>query len=300
MVFAAPAASSVTLALHRFVSVPQHHRDPALDEGAAQLLGDLGVESGQHLLFQFDHRHLGAEGLVEIRELQSHRARADHGHAFGQMVVQERFAAGHHAVANLHPAEQPLARAGGDQDAFGLDRRRGRRRFACRLAERDAIGPRDTRAGLEQVDLVLAQQEAHTLGEFVRRLAAALDHADEIDFHFADLDTVFLGGAANRLHRLGRVEQRLGRDTSPVEANTADFLALDHRDPHLELARADRRHVAAGAGTDYRQVVSCICQVRQALRMKLRNGKQPRRAVVEDDARRRDRSTANSNPRRSG
>ena len=123
------------------------------------------------------------------------------------------------------------------------------------------LGPAILALASNRSTLFLRNEEAHALGEFVRRLAAALDHADEIDFHFADLDTVFLGGAANRLHRLGRVEQRLGRDTSPIEANTADFLALDHRDPHLELARAYRRHVAAGAGTDYRQIVSCICQV---------------------------------------
>ena len=102
--------------------MPQHYRHAPLDEGAAQFLGDLGVEPGQHLLLQFDHRHFGPEGLVEIRELQSHRAGADHDHAFGQAVVDERLAAGHHAVANLHPAEQPFARSGGDQDALGFDR----------------------------------------------------------------------------------------------------------------------------------------------------------------------------------
>ena len=45
---------ALALALHRLVAVPEHHRDSALDERAAQLLGDFGVEAGQHLLFQFD------------------------------------------------------------------------------------------------------------------------------------------------------------------------------------------------------------------------------------------------------
>ena len=72
------------------------------------------------------------------------------------------------------PGEQPLARAGGDQDPLGLDRRRGRRRLAGAARERQRMRTGDVALGFEQVDLVLAEQEAHALGELVGGLAAAL------------------------------------------------------------------------------------------------------------------------------
>ena len=59
------------------------------------------------------------------------------------------------------------------------------------------MGPGDARVGLEEIDLVLAKKITHALGELVGGLAAALDDAREIDLHFADLDAVFLGGAAD-------------------------------------------------------------------------------------------------------
>ncbi len=58
---------------------------PAFDERAAQFLGDLGIEAGQHLLLQFDDRHLDAEGVVKVAELQSDRAGADDDDALSRM-----------------------------------------------------------------------------------------------------------------------------------------------------------------------------------------------------------------------
>ena len=118
------------------------------------------------------------------------------------------------------------------------------------------LRPGDDGVGFDIVDLVLAQQEADALGELVGGLAAARDHALEVELDFADLDTVLLARAANRFHGFGGIEQRLGRDAAPVEAYAAGQIALDHGHAHFELAGANRRHIAAGAGADYYQVVS--------------------------------------------
>src|SRR5208282_222435 len=104
-------------------------------------------------------------------------------------------------------------------------------------------------------DLVFPEQIEHAARELVGGLARARDHALEVDAHFAGLDSVLLAGAANRLHRLGRVEQRLRRDASPVQTHAARPIALDDRNLHLELAGADRCDVAAGPGTDHGQIV---------------------------------------------
>src|SRR5262249_29503425 len=45
---------------------------------------------------------------------------------------------------------------------------------------------------------------------------------------------------------LGRAQQRLGGDATPVEADAAEIVALDDRGRKTELRRADRGDVAAG------------------------------------------------------
>jgi len=51
--------------------------------------------------------------------------------------------------------------------------------------------------------------------------------------------------------RVRVLEQRLGRDASPVQARAAQaLLPLDDGDLQAELRRADRGRVAAGAGPD--------------------------------------------------
>ena len=54
---------------------------------------------------------------------------------------------------------------------------------------------------------------------------------------------------------LGGVEQRLGRDAAPVEANTAEILTFNNRDFQPKLRRADGGNIATGAGTENDEVV---------------------------------------------
>src|SRR5712692_10400781 len=234
----------------------EHHGDTALDERLAQLFGDLGVHSGQHLVDQFDDRHLRTEGLVEVAELEANRARADYHNALRHTVVYERFLAGHHAVAECHAGEELFARPSGDQNSLCLDRFGLRCGLTAGGTQRDRMRTGDRGAGLEQIDFVLAQEKANALGKFVGGLSAARDHAFEVRLYFTDFDTVLARGAADRFHRLGRIEQCLGRNASPIEAYSAGLVALDDGGAHLELARPDRSDVSARAGTDYRKIVA--------------------------------------------
>src|SRR5690606_26528922 len=54
---------------------------------------------------------------------------------------------------------------------------------------------------------------------------------------------------------LGRAQQRLGRDTSPIGANTGHMLALDNGHLHAKLRAADRSDIAAGTGADNEKIV---------------------------------------------
>ena len=53
-----------------------------------------------------------------------------------------------------------------------------------------------------------------------------------------------------------RAQQRLRRNTSPVKANATQAFALDNGRLHPELARADRRDIATGAGADDDQIIT--------------------------------------------
>ncbi len=168
--------------------------------------------------------------------------------------------AGDDAVANLHPGKQSLARSGRDQNPLAFERRGGRRRFALDLAERHRMRPGDSRVSLEVVDLVFPKQVEHALGELVGRLPRPRNHLGEIEPHLADLDAVLFGGAANRIHRARRIEQRLGRNTSPIKTNAPRPIPLDHCDAHLELRRPNRGDIPARPRTNHNKVIPRIFQ----------------------------------------
>src|SRR5215469_6177740 len=250
-------APAVPMARRRLVAMTEQYFDLALEECAAQFFSDLGVESGQHLLFQFDNRHLDAECLVEVSELQSDGAGADYCDAFRNLIVEQGLVAGEHPVADFHAGKQALARSGRDQDAVGLHRG-NRRRLAVAARELQAAPAVECGAGFEQLDIVFAEEKTHTERQLVGGLAAARNHTFEIEAYLAGLNSMLLAGAADYFHRFGRVEQRLGRNAAPVKAHAARPVALDDACAHLELACTNRSFVTSGPRTYDCQVVAVI------------------------------------------
>ncbi len=105
-------------------------------------------------------------------------------------------------------------------------------------------------------DLVFLHQVGDTLIELFRHAAAALHHRFQIGFDRAcDLQAIG-AGMVHIVVDLGRAQQRLGRDAAPVEADAAQMLALDNRGLQAELRAADRRDIAAGAGTENDDVIT--------------------------------------------
>ena len=240
--------------------MPEHHGDSAPDERAAQLLGDFGVEAGEHLLFQLDDRHLGAERAVEVSELESDRAGADNDDARRHLVEHQRLLGGNDAVANFHPRKQFLGGPSRNQNPLALERRHRRRRLAFDLAERHRMRPGNERVSLEEIDLVLAKQVKHALGKLVRRRPRPRNHFGEINPNLASFDAVLFRRPANRIHRAGRIKQRLGRNTPPIETNAPRPVPLDDSNAHLQLRRPNRRNVSARPRTNHHKVIPRICQ----------------------------------------
>src|SRR5205814_1197287 len=78
----------------------------------------------------------------------------------------------------------------------------------------------ELRGAGDVLDLVLLEQKSDTLADLVRDVAAALDHRGKVRAHALD-DDAELARAMRILEDLGALEQRLGRDAAPVEANPA-------------------------------------------------------------------------------
>src|SRR3546814_9612110 len=88
------------------------------------------------------------------------------------------------------------------------------------------------------------------------RILALTVHGGEVELGLY-LDTHRRHRAAGRrLEIFRRVEHRLRRDAADVEAGAAQRLApFGARGLEAQLRRADRRDIAAGAGTDDKDVV---------------------------------------------
>ena len=157
-----------------------------------------------------------------------------------------------------HAGEEPLARPGGDQNPLRVDGGGGRRlTVAARERElsADRRRPRWPRTGRYCSCATESGRRARACRRprgcaAITRLKSKLTSPVSIPCS--------LPAPLDHFHGLGGIEQRLGRDASPVEAYAAGPVALDHADPHLELAGANGRLVAAGSGSDDCQIVAVV------------------------------------------
>ena len=99
-------------------------------------------------------------------------------------------------------------------------------------------------------DLVLFQQMRDARRQTAGDIARTLHHRLQINADFtADGDAEILH-LINRVAQFRRAQKSLCRNASPVQANASKMLALDKRHLHLQLRRADRGNIAAGAAAD--------------------------------------------------
>src|SRR3546814_2969603 len=96
---------------------------------------------------------------------------------------------------------------------------------------------------VEDRNLVFLHQELDAARELGRDLARALDHLLRVDGDLAfNLEAIGFGMLDVAVD-LGRAQQRLGRDTAPVQADAAELVALDDGGLEAQLGSADRRGI---------------------------------------------------------
>ncbi len=64
-----------------------------------------------------------------------------------------------------------------------------------------------------------------------------------------DIDAEFLR-RLDRVKHVGRLQHRLGRDATAMQAGTAEFDLFDDRDVQPELLRANRGDIATGSAAE--------------------------------------------------
>jgi hypothetical protein len=225
--------------------------DATLLESLLGGLGDLGVLDRHDPVDGLDHGHLGAQGAVEAGEFDADGARADHDQRLGHGLRRQGVAIGPDLVAVRHRADgRDVAGAGaaGQDDVLGLDGA-----AAAGLQGDDDL--RSRRALLElslafdDLDLVLLHQEGDAARHGLGHAARALDDLVEVERRLLDRQAVAIQ-VRQLLEDLAGLQQGLGGDAAPVQADAAKVLALDDRRLQTQLAGADRGHIAARTGAD--------------------------------------------------
>src|ERR687889_2561537 len=150
-------------------------------------------------------------------------------------------------MVELRPWQGVDGRAGGDQDVLS---------FELLLAVFGLylylLGFDEASYSVVDGDLVLLHQALHAAPELVDDLLAALGGLWVVELYLADLDPEVLA-VSGVVQEMGRLEQRLGRDASHVQARASEMPALpllDEGYTHPQLAGPDRRYVSSVPATD--------------------------------------------------
>ena len=230
----------------------------ALLEGLLRRPGHLLVLDRHDAVEGLDHGHLGPEGTVEAAELDADGPRADDDDGVGHGLRGHGLAIGPDAVAvglETDLRNGPGAGPDGQHDRLGLDRAR-----SAGLEGDDHLRRSGTllqlRRALDDLDFVLLHQIADAGVQLFRHRARAGDDGGEIEADLVRRQAVVLQ-MGKALVFLAGLQQGLGRDTAPVQADAAQVLTLDDGDLLPQLAGADGGDIAARAGTDDDKVEFC-------------------------------------------
>jgi len=126
-----------------------------------------------------------------------------------------------------------------------------------RFGHDDLTGLRNCRFAPDHVDFVFLEQKSHTAGQFSGYAARAFDHSRWVKPHIVGCQPV-VGGVLHIVIDFSRTQQRLCRDTAPVQANAAEMLTLDDCRFQSQLSRPDGRDVSPGTGPNNHNIISGI------------------------------------------
>ncbi len=196
-------------------------------------LADFFILDRHHAVLQFDHGYLCPHGAVEAGELDANRARTHDEDGLGHNAWHHRLAVAPDQIPiAFEPGQVARARTGGQNN-----------RFRFKLGDFLFIGTRhghfaftlERARTLEHRDFMLLHQKADAFFHLLAHPARTGDDFGNVECRILDADAV-VRRVLNQMKYLRRTQQRFGRDATPVEANTAQMLALDQRHFFAQLA----------------------------------------------------------------
>ena len=105
------------------------------------------------------------------------------------------------------------------------------------------------------VYLVLLKKELNTLAHTISNATATLHHFAQIGLAVTNRNSV-ISSMLYVLKNIGALKQRLGRNTAPVKANTAQFRTLYHAHFHSQLRCTDSSHIATRPASNNYKIVT--------------------------------------------
>src|SRR5918994_4724027 len=228
------------------------------DAAALELLleggGDLRVLQRHEAVQDLHDGYLGAEVVVHAGELDADGPGTEDYYRLGvALVVGDDVVRGDHLLpVELQARQGVYGGAGGDQDVSGLELL-----LAVVCFDLDLLGLDEAAHTVVDGDLVLLHQALHSAPELGYYLLATLGGLRVVELEIPDLDPVFLA-VPGVVQEVGRLEQRLGRDASHVQACAPEVSALpllDQGHAHSQLAGPNSRYVPGVPSADDYQVV---------------------------------------------
>ena len=211
------------------------HVHAAAQEHLLQHLGQVGVVVGQDLVARRHQRDTRAAAREEVRELAAGRPRAQHHQVLGQVAQVEHLARGQHAVAvgareRRHERERrrctPAARRTATSMSWSST-------STCAAVSADVT---TTVAG-QHADVHAIHALAHAAALVQRDGAGAGQRAAQVDLAGSRARSRRPSSSAWLIfeHRVGRRQQRLGRDRVGHGAVAAELVVLDQGDLGAEV-----------------------------------------------------------------
>ena len=218
-------------------------------DALVQRLDEVGVASGDQLIHELDHRHLGAERVVDGGHLQADDPAADDEQALGDGGDLQRARGVHDALVVRQIGQPGGARARRDDavlEAHG--------RLAVARPHGDDVRAGELPVASDHLDLALARQPGEAPGQPPHHTVLPAAHRVDVDLRAREGDA----GSA-QLFGLGEhardVQQGLGGDAAHVQAYAAERLAaVDQRHLQTEVGGAEGRRVAARPGAEHRDL----------------------------------------------
>ena len=235
-----------------FDSSTSQDLDTTLFEFATERLRDFLIESRDDVVSHLDDRHLRTERYEGFSHFDTDDATADDDEAFGTLFEAEDIVTGQDCrMIETRDRQTTYLRATSEDDLVSLD--------DVLTIDDDILVTVDLTDTAEDFDTVALEQRVDTARELLHYAVLVRDQLLHINSEagVSEVDTTSCS-LCYTVEDLSVAKERLGRDTTLVEAGTTELSLLNDSDLCTELCSTDSSYVASRATSDDAEVVGAF------------------------------------------